>query len=277
MALFRRKSARAPDPATAEPARRRRVVYAPVTFSEEAGVRYLHFGTEWVQGAMRLKAPDVIELEYAQQMMIGLLFVHQPARIVQLGLGAAALTKFCYRNLTGASVTAVELNAGVVRAARAMFRLPPDDLRLSVIEEDAWDFVGAEYNQGSIDLLHIDLYDAAARGPVLDSEPFYARCRACLRSPAVATVNLFGEHPSFAKNEKTLKAAFAGRVAFLPEVHQGNRVAVAFQGPDLDVSFADLYERAESIETLYALPATSWVHGLRMSDPRHVRGARFRI
>ncbi|MGE8491228.1 MAG: spermidine synthase, partial [Paraburkholderia nemoris] len=41
--------------------------FAPVTFSEEGGVRFLHFGTEWVQGAMRLRKPDHIELEYAQQ------------------------------------------------------------------------------------------------------------------------------------------------------------------------------------------------------------------
>ena len=59
--------------------------YAPVTFSEEDGVRYLHFGTEWVQGAMRLKKPHHIELEYAQQMMAWLLFLATPARIVQLG------------------------------------------------------------------------------------------------------------------------------------------------------------------------------------------------
>ena len=67
--------------------------FAPVTFSEEDGVRFLHFGTEWVQGAMRLKKPNHIELEYAQQMMAWLLFIETPKRIVQLGLGSAALTK----------------------------------------------------------------------------------------------------------------------------------------------------------------------------------------
>src|SRR5260370_13616642 len=48
--------------------------FAPVTFSEEGCVRYLHFGTEWVQGAMRITQPDHIELEYAQQMLACLLF-----------------------------------------------------------------------------------------------------------------------------------------------------------------------------------------------------------
>ena len=63
--------------------------FAPVTFSELSGVRYLHFGTEWVQGAMRLSKPDAIELEYAQQMMAWLLFLDPASRpdfhVVQLG------------------------------------------------------------------------------------------------------------------------------------------------------------------------------------------------
>src|SRR5690606_8381689 len=40
----------------------RTVKFAPVTLSEQFGVRYLHFGTEWVQGAMRVSKPDWIEL-----------------------------------------------------------------------------------------------------------------------------------------------------------------------------------------------------------------------
>ncbi|NCW85299.1 MAG: spermidine synthase, partial [Oxalobacteraceae bacterium] len=68
--------------------------FEPVTVSEQEGVRYLHFGTEWVQGAMRVRRPYWIELEYTQQMMAWMLFMEQPQHIAQLGLGTAALTKF---------------------------------------------------------------------------------------------------------------------------------------------------------------------------------------
>ena len=154
--------------------------FAPVTFSEENGVRYLHFGTEWVQGAMRLAKPQHIELEYAQQMMAWLLFLATPERIVQLGLGAAALTKFAHRYLRPAKVEAIELNPAVVVAARTMFELPYDDARLTVRELDAWDFVQDRANHGTIGALQIDVYDATARGPVLDSVAFYRAVRACL-------------------------------------------------------------------------------------------------
>ena len=242
---------------------RRRIVYAPVTFSEEDGVRYLHFGTEWIQGAMRLRRPDAIELEYAQQMMAWSLFVEAPRAIAQLGLGAAALTKFCRLHYPHAMVSAVELNPAVVVAARTMFGLPEDDERLEVLTVDANDFVDDRARHGSLDALQVDLYDATARGPVLESATFYAACRACLRSPGVMTVNLFGVHASFARNLQAMKTAFDGRVIALPEVHEGNRVAIAFNGPPLTVRWTALRERAALIAKHLRLPASTWVDGLR--------------
>ncbi|QGZ60954.1 class I SAM-dependent methyltransferase [Paraburkholderia acidisoli] len=240
--------------------------FAPVTFSEESGVRYLHFGTEWVQGAMRLSKPNHIELEYAQQMMAWLLFLATPARIVQLGLGAAALTKFAHRFLRPAKVEAIELNPAVVVAARTMFDLPYDDARLTVRELDAWDFVQDRANHGTIGALQIDVYDATARGPVLDSVAFYRAVRACLAEAGVATINLFGDHPSFVRNMKRLNEAFDGRVIALPEVHEGNRVALAFSGPALDVTYAALEKRARVLEAKLGLPASQWVKALRASS-----------
>ncbi|CAB3764772.1 spermidine synthase [Paraburkholderia solisilvae] len=239
--------------------------FAPVTFSEEGGVRYLHFGTEWVQGAMRLRKPDHIELEYAQQMMAWLLFLETPKRIVQLGLGSASLTKFAHRYLKRAKVEAVELNPAVVIAARTMFELPADNARLSVREADAWDFVNDRANHGTIGVMQIDVYDATARGPVLDSVAFYRAVRACLTHAGIATVNLFGDHPSFVRNMKRLNEAFDGRVVALPEVHEGNRIAIAFSGPSLHVSFAMLQQRAKLIEKSLGLPAREWLKGLQAS------------
>jgi spermidine synthase len=239
--------------------------FAPVTFSEEGGVRYLHFGTEWVQGAMRLSKPDHIELEYAQQMMAWLLFLETPKRIVQLGLGTGSLTKFAHRFLKRAQVEAVELNPAVVIAARTMFGLPADDARLSVRETDAWEFVNDRANHGTVGALQIDLYDATARGPVLDSVAFYRAARACLAQAGVATINLFGDHPSFVRNMKRLNEAFDGRVVALPEVHDGNRVAIAFSGPAIDVPFTQLQTRAKLLEAQLALPARKWVKGLQES------------
>lgn len=239
----------------------RRPKFAPVTLSESDGVRYLHFGTKWIQGAMRLRKPDWIELEYAQQMMAWMLFIDQPAHIVQLGLGTAALTKFCYRNYLSSRVTAVELNPSVIDICHSMFKMPTEDDRLSILTMDADEFVHDRANHGCIDVLQIDLYDATARGPVLDSPSFYRACAACLSRDGIATINLFGDHPSYLKNLQAILPAFDA-VITLPEVHEGNVVAIAFKTlPELD--FADLYERAAVIRDITRLPARSWVNGIK--------------
>lgn len=237
--------------------------FAPVTLSEQDGVRYLHFGTEWVQGAMRLRKPDWPELEYAQQMMAWMLFIDKPQRIAQLGLGTGSLTKFCYRTFPEAQVTAVELNPAVITTCYSMFKLPENDDRLSVMEMDAAAFVEDPANYGTVDALQVDLYDATARGPVLDTPEFYAACAACLKDGGIMTVNLFGDHPSYAKNLKAMRPAF-GQVLCLPEVHDGNVIAIAFKRKT-QLNFPDLYERAAEIKEATRLPARSWVNGLKQA------------
>lgn len=256
--IEQQESSRMPAPRKAAPYKPK---FAAVTLSEMDGVRYLHFGTEWVQGAMRIRKPDWPELEYAQQMMAWMLFIEQPRHLAQLGLGTAALTKFCYRQFPEAQVSAVELNPAVIAICASMFKLPPDDDRLRVLEMDALDFVNDSANHGTLDALQVDLYDATARGPVLDSAEFYGACAACLAPHGIMTVNLFGDHPSYAKNVKAMKFAFA-QVICLPEVHDGNVVALAFkQKPVLDAEA--LAARAAAIVAATKLPAKSWVKGIQ--------------
>ena len=259
--LIRRKSIEQVE-SSRRPARKPK--FAPVTLSEQDGVRYLHFGTEWVQGAMRIRKPDWPELEYAQQMMAWMLYLEAPRAIAQLGLGTATLTKFCYRNFPDATVTAVEPNASVIAVCESMFKLPPNDARLSVLEMDALDFVDDPVNYAAFDVLQCDLYDATARGPVLDTPEFYRSCNACLAPGGIMTVNLFGDHPSFAKNIKAMKYGF-DHVICLPEVHDGNVVALCFKNRPAENADA-LTARAAAIVAATKLPAKSWVKGIKAAE-----------
>ncbi len=244
---------------SARPAARR--VSPQVTLSEEEGVRYLHFGTVWVQGAMRIGRPWKIELEYQQQMMAPLLFLPEPARVLQLGLGAAALARFCWKHLPQAEVSVVEISEEVAGAARRWFALPEDDARLSVLIDDARNVVAHPRLRRSFDWLQVDLYDRAARGPVLDDGPFYAACRRLLRAPGIAAFNLFGR--GFAASFARIAGAFDDRALVLSEADAGNRIVLAFNGPPLALPWAVLYERALEVERLFGLPARKWVSGLR--------------
>jgi spermidine synthase len=239
-----------------------RAVAPRVTLSEADGVRYLHFGSEWIQGAMRLARPFALELEYQAQMMAPVLIRPQPLHIVQLGLGAGALAKYCRRDLPQARLTVVELSADVVAVARRWFRLPPDDAQLQVLVADARAWLEDRRHARSADWLQVDLYDAAARGPVYDTPGFYRSCRAVLRSDGgVLAVNLFGR--ACAGSVAAIGEAFGPeRVRTLPETASGNRIALALTGrrpwPRRDLLEAD----ARAAEETYRLPLRRWAAAL---------------
>jgi spermidine synthase len=237
-----------------------------VNFSDYGDLRYLHLGTEWVQGSMRLDAPFDLDLEYVQRMMAWLLFV-DPASVtqrqaMQLGLGAGSLTKFCRKKLR-MSTTAIELNPRVIAACRLWFKLPADDARLSVILGDAAQVVASPHWRGRIDTLQVDLYDQEAAAPVLDSEDFYADCRRLLTEDGTMTVNLFGRSSSYERSLAKIAAAFGAPAvwAFKP-TREGNTVVLAQRTPQRP-SRLQLAVQAEVVQARWGLPAPKWVRVFR--------------
>ena len=244
-----------PDPRFSAPG------HPPATITEFEGVRFLHLGTSWVQGAMRLSRPDAIELDYVQMMMMWMLFIERPRHIAQLGLGSGALTKFCYQRFPEARVSVAELNPNVIAIDHALFGLPANDERLDVRQMDALDFVNDPAHRGRFEVLQVDLYDEQARGPVLDTPEFYRACADCLAEGGIMTANVFGEIDNYGKNLEAIEQAFDA-VVWLPEVHDANIVVLAFKAAP-QVDFTHLYRRAAGIRKAANLPAKAWVDGLK--------------
>lgn len=239
----------------------------PIVLSEEDGVRYLHFGSEWVQGAMRLRAPDRLPLEYLQRMMAWLLFLEPPRRMLQIGVGAGSLIRFCRRRLPATHLTGVESSPRVLAVAHEHFRVPRADPRVRLIIDDGARHVARPANRGRYGVIAVDAFDAAARGPVLDSRAFYASCRGALGDAGILVVNLFGEHPSLARNRARLRQVFDGRVLELTVDGEANAIALAFSGPPLRVDWRALRARAARVSRDYGLPARDWVATLAAAAP----------
>jgi spermidine synthase len=232
------------------------------TVSEVDGVRYLHLDTPWVQGAMRIRKPQAIELAYVQRML-GWLLLREPATVheahaVQLGLGAATLTRFTH-GVLGMRTTAVEINPAVIGACRAWFHLPDNDDRLRVVQGDAAAYVGDAAHAGSADALCVDLYDHEAAAPVLDDETFYRGCHALLAAGGVMSVNLFGRMASFERSLLRIARVFGVmRVAAFSPTREGNSIVLAWKGFDWPDRHT-LALRAASVETRFKLPARKWL------------------
>ncbi|MFY9509452.1 MAG: spermidine synthase [Rubrivivax sp.] len=241
------------------------------TISESDGVRYLHLGSIWVQGAMRVRKPQVVELDYVQRMLASLLWLPTEAlgqgRALQLGLGAGAITRFTHK-LLRMPTTVIEINADVVAVNRAWFHLPEP---VQVVVADAGRWLRDSAEPQSVQLLHVDLYDHEAAAPVLDDEAFYADCARVLADGGVMSVNLFGRDASFARSAARIAAVFGrAHVWSLRPTREGNTVVVAGRHLVLPEP-ALLVERAATIETRFGahgLPARKWLRMLRPYSPQ---------
>lgn len=221
----------------------------PIDISEEAGVRYLHFGSSWVQGAMRIARPWNLELEYTREMMAPLLLrdaARWPRKVLLIGLGAASLTKFLYRHLPLAHLTIVEIEPDVVAAARQFFKLPDDPKRIHLVIGD-----GAEYVLGhdkKFDLILVDGFNEHAHTGGLNTLPFYQACRSRLSDQGILATNLLGLSRGVLGGFAYILNAFEDRALLLPPCTSGNKIALAVAGDPIELSMEELKEAAQQLK-----------------------------
>ncbi len=121
---------------------------------EEDGVRVLQIGGNAIQSAMRLDAPDRIELDYVRAMLAFLLFCPAPRDVLTIGLGGGSMARFIHQRMPKTRVTVVEINPGVVSVARKYFHFPGEDARLAIVIGDGAEAV--PQRPASCDVLVVD-------------------------------------------------------------------------------------------------------------------------
>src|SRR5690348_15841042 len=166
-----------------------------VYLSEQNGVRSLHLGNSMVQSAMRLAAPNQLELTYTRCMMGFMLFHPQPENILMIGLGGGYLVKFVYHGLLQTKTTVVEINPQVVMFARNYFCVPPDDSRLQVLIAEGSEYIAN--HPSSTDVLMVDGFDDGCLVDSLCIQDFYNHARTVLQRSGALVVNLLSRGRGF--------------------------------------------------------------------------------
>ena len=243
----------------------------PIDISEAAGVRYLHFGSDWIQGAMRIRKPNALELAYTREMMAGLLLRdgltedagQWPKKVLIIGLGAASLAKFVYHHCPQARIKVVEIAPSVIAAARQFFRLPEEDMRFSIHIG-----CGAQYvmdKDQRYDYILVDGYDQNARAGVLDTLPFYQALHSRLSSRGLMAVNLFGRSRGYKASVERIQKTFDDRALAFPSCDSGNVVAFGAAGEALARPLRELRERARLLKAATGLDLSPTITRLEQS------------
>ena len=247
-----------------------------IEVSEEEGVRYLHFGSRWIQGAMRVARPWALELEYTRDMMLPLMVHPSPAwprTVLSIGLGAASLVKFLHRHRPRAAQTVVEIEPAVIHAAREYFKLPEEGPRLRIEIADGTDFVASSTR--AFDLILVDGYDAKGRAGALDLLPFYCNCQARLSDRGLVAVNLLTRNHGARASRERIDAAFRGRALALPTCASGNVIALGATGASIEVAYREMAVRAKRLWRDTGLNLVPTVAGMRRAAGDNNASVRF--
>ncbi len=222
---------------------------------------------------MRIARPYALELEYTREMMTCLLFRRElnpaqntvkadagwPKNVLQIGLGAASLTKFWHRYFPHTSQTIVEINPGVVAMAYQSFKLPRDEAaNIDIHVDDGVKWINESTQK--FDCIMVDGYDQHARFGALGTPEFYRDCRARLTRHGLLVLNLFGRSRGYRQQLDSLNEVFNQRVLALPPIESapgasdgGNSIVFAAVGDSMAVDLQTLREAAGLLEKLTGL------------------------
>ncbi len=236
-----------------------------VEVSERRGVRTLHLGGHAIQSALRLSAPERLELAYTRAMMAFLLFAPAPRELLMIGLGGGSIARFAHAQLPETRVTVVEINPAVVAAARSFFGLPPDEERVKVLVADGAAYVPA--HPGEYDVVLLDAFEDGRSVRSLATQPFYDACRDALRPRGVLVVNFIADEPRMGTYLARIEQAFGGRVLCLPAEDRVNMIVLGFKGAAARIPIAPLKRVARELERRYDLPFDRFVRDLVEHNP----------
>ncbi|MDN5752645.1 MAG: polyamine aminopropyltransferase [Nitrosospira sp.] len=236
-----------------------------IHLSERGGVRMLHLGNSMVQSAMRLAAPNDLELTYTRCMMGFMLFHPRPENILMIGLGGGSLAKFVYHRLPQTKTTVIEINPQIVGMARNWFFVPADDERLQVIIAEGGEYIAS--HPASADVLMIDGFDEGCQVSSLCSQDFYNHACEVLKGKGMLVVNLLSRDKGVHDYLTRIENSFAGHVITMAAETRGNLIAFAFKRSPGKLVWEDLRERAKKLETEFALPFSEFVKKLRRRNP----------
>ena len=237
-----------------------------VYISEKFGVRALHIGSDTVQSAMRIAAPNDLELSYTRSLMGFLLFNEKPESVLMIGLGGGSVAKFIYHRMPWTTLRVIELSERVLTVARRYFAVPPDDARFEVILGDGAEFVARP--QVCADLIMVDGYDGESLVEALASDVFYRDCHERLNKRGMLAVNLWGGDRQFHETLKRIEQAFPEGTLCLPAEKPGNVIVFGFRSTPGKAQWTLLEQRALALEPAYGLGFLRFVEGLRKMN-RH--------
>jgi predicted membrane-bound spermidine synthase len=208
-------------------------------------------GWNYTESITNLLDPDDLPLRYAQVMTIATIYPAATGKILMLGLGGGSISNYLGRFMPAAAITTVEIDPGVITAARTYFGLRESE-RMRYRALDGRVFLNR--NSELYDLILLDAYRGGYVPFHLLTREFYTLVRQRLAPGGAAAFNVHDGSKLYASTVRTLGEVFAGLDLYPTGL--GEVIAVGTTSP---VDRAALERRAAAVQA---------EHGFRFPLPQ---------
>jgi len=214
----------------------------------------------YIESMINLKDPDDLRGQYTQRMPVGLLYPEAIRRILMIGLGAGVVSTYLGRAMPDVQIDIVELDPGVIAAARKYFGVQETD-RVHIIESDGRVYLNR--HKEPYDLILLDAYRELGIPFHLLTKEFYLLLKERLAPGGAAALNIYGGTKLYASTLVTLRAVFP-TVDVYPvfETREGTQV-ILVAAPTPAPSTESLMKRAVALQAQhqFRFPLPSLVTG----------------
>jgi spermidine synthase len=250
-------------------------VYNDIFVGKEANLLTLSFqwkGWRFFQSQSNLADAGDLPMPYSRTMGIAAIFPPEIRRVLLLGLGAGSIAVYLHRFVPDAAIDAVELDPGVIDAAKKYFGLRETG-SFHMIPGDARMFLNR--HPEPYDLIFVDAFTGSYIPFHLMTREFYQLVRSRLSPHGVAAFNFLPSKDIFESNLRTLSLAFDNNIDLFrsdaPETGESNVVAIGRLEP---LSEAETLQKAEAAQARYKFrfDVAKLVAAQRMPLPKEFRG-----
>jgi spermidine synthase len=200
------------------------------------------------QSEANLADPDDLPLLYTRAFSIATIYPPQIKRVLVLGLGGGSIPVYLHRFLPEATIDVVEIDPGIIAAARKYFGLRETG-RLRLIESDGRVFLNR--HPEPYDVIMVDVFSGSYIPFHMMTKEFYQLVRNRLNPHGVAALNIWPAEKLFASNVRTMKLAFESLDFFDSGDPTVEATSVIVTAPLDPVDAAETAQRAAAAQEHY--------------------------
>jgi predicted membrane-bound spermidine synthase len=230
----------------------------------ELTLSFQHKGHDYTESIANLTDPDDLPSKYTQVMTLGVVYPPEVKRVLMLGLGGGSISTYLGRFMPDAMIETVELDAGVLTAAKKFFGIIETD-RVRYHESDGRVFLNRR--KDTYDLILVDAFQGGYIPFHLLTKEFYTLLKQRLAPGGAAVFNVHSGNKLYASTLLTLHAVYPSVHVYPSGAGEAITVVTAEPAPDP----ATLGDRATALQEKFGFRYTLPSLLARRDDNYNVR------